>query len=140
MNVLNGIKNFLQFINDNWTIIMVIIGLIIAILRKVKDYFNKSDEEKIDIAKKQIQETVLKLVTDAEVDYEEWVKAGAIKRSQVIEDIFIMYPILAKVTNQEKLISWIDEMINEALKIMRDIIKENSEQSSDSINEKTVSE
>ena len=125
MNVLNGIKNFLQFINDNWTLIIVIIGLIIAIVKKTKDYFKKTDKEKIEIAKNQIQETILKLITDAEVDYLEWTKAGGIKRSQVIEQIFLMYPILSKVTNQEDLISWIDSIIDESLKTMRDIFEHN---------------
>ena len=83
INILYGIQNFLQFINDHWTVITVIIALLISIVKKTKDFFNKSDEEKIAIAKKQIQETMLKLVTDAEVDYLEWIKAGDIKRSQI---------------------------------------------------------
>lgn len=127
MNILNGIQNFLFFINNNWTAIIIIIGLVIAIKRKVKTYFSKSDDEKIAIAKKHIQETVLKLVTEAEVDYYEWTKAGAVKRSQVIEQIFTMYPILSKATNQDELIIWIDEVIDESLKTMRDIFKENNE-------------
>ena len=51
MNILIGIQNFLQIINDNWTTIIVIIGLIVAIVKKAKDYLSKSDEEKIEIAK-----------------------------------------------------------------------------------------
>lgn len=125
MNILNGIQNFLQFINDHWTNIIVIIGLVIAIIKKAKDYFSKSDEEKIAIAKKQIEEIMLRFVTDAECDYREWVSAGEIKRSQVIEQIFAKYPILSKVTDQEELISWIDHIIDEALETMREIFAEN---------------
>ena len=88
MNFLNGLQNFLQLINDNWTTIIVIIGLALAIFKKAKSYFSKSDDEKIAIAKKQITETMLKMITDAEVDYEDWNKAGSIKRSQVIKEIF----------------------------------------------------
>jgi hypothetical protein len=127
LNILHGVQNFLQFINDNWTSIIVIIGLIIAIVKKAKDFFSKTDEEKIAIAKKQIKETMLRLVTDAEVDYCEWVSAGSIKRAQVIEQVFEMYPILSKVTNQEKLIEWIDDVIDEALETMREIFAENAE-------------
>ena len=126
MNILNGIKNFLQFINDNWTMIIIVIGLLISVIQKVKGYISKSNEEKIAIAKKQIQEIMLRLVTDSEVDYLEWQNAGAIKRSQVIEEIFEMYPILSKVTNQDEIIKWIDDVIDEALKTMRDIFEENS--------------
>lgn len=127
LNILHGIQNFLQFINDNWTSIIVIIGLILAIAKKAKNFFSKSDEEKIAIAKKQIKETMLRLVTDAEVDYFEWVSAGSIKRAQVIEQVFEMYPILSKVTNQEELIEWIDDVIDEALETMREIFAENAE-------------
>lgn len=123
MNILTGIQNFLEYVNAHWTEIIVIVGLLIALYKKIKDYAVKSDEEKIAIAKKQIKETMLRLVTDAEKDYYEWVKAGAIKRSQVIEEIFMMYPILSKAVNQEELIAWIDDVIKEALKTMRDIFE-----------------
>lgn len=125
MVVLNGIKNFLEIIETNWTTIIVIIGLVIAIVKKAKSYFNKSDEEKIEIAKQQVKEIILKLISDAEVDYDEWKKAGSIKRSQVIKDIFIEYPILSKTVNQEDLIKWIDETIDDALVTLREIVKEN---------------
>lgn len=125
MEVLNGIKNFLQFINNNWTLIIIIIGLIITIYEKIKKYIKTSNKEKIDIAKEQIKEVILKLVSDAEVDYEEWNKAGSIKRSQVIEQIFSKYPILSKEMNQEELISWTDNVIDESLNTLRDIINKN---------------
>lgn len=125
MNILTGIQNFLEIVNNNWTTIMVIIGLIIAISKKAKNYFSKSDEEKIAIAKKQIQETMLRMITEAEISYEEWNKAGSIKRSQVIEEIFTNYPVLSKVVNQEELIKWIDSEINNSLKTLREIVKEN---------------
>ena len=34
MNILDGIKNFLNLINDNWTSIIVIIGLCVVIKNK----------------------------------------------------------------------------------------------------------
>ena len=133
MNVLDGILNFLQFINDNWTTLVAIIVLIFSIVKKTQNFINKSNDEKIDIAKKQVKETMLKLVTDAEEDYQEWVKAGAVKRAQVIEQIFLTYPILSKITNQEEFILWIDCIINESLKTMRDIIAEQDSKESVSV-------
>ena len=123
--MLNGIQNFLQFVNDNWTSIIIIISLIIAIVQKVKKYFAKSTEEQIATAKSQISEIVLKLITDAEVDYKDWEKAGSIKRSQVIQKIFDEYPILAKVVDQQEVVNWIDEMIDTSLKELRNIVAEN---------------
>lgn len=131
MDILNGIKNFLSFINDNWTTILVIIGLALALCKKIESYSKLSTDKKIEIAKKQISENILKLITQAEKDYAEWEKAGSIKRSEVISEIYKEYPILAKVVNQEELVKWIDEQIDNALPALRDIIKQNEKDISD---------
>ena len=125
MDILNGIKNFLSLINDNWTTILVIIGLALALWKKIESYSKLSTDKKIEIAKKQISENILKLITQAEKDYAEWEKAGSIKRSEVISEIYKEYPILAKVVNQEELVKWIDEQIDNALPTLREIIKQN---------------
>lgn len=124
-NALYAIQNFLQLVNDNWTVIIVIVALLISIGKKAKEFFGKSDDEKIAIAKKQVQETMLKLITDAEIDWQDYKKSGSVKRAQVIEEIFEKYPILSKVTDQEALIAWIDETIDDALKTMREVFTEN---------------
>lgn len=124
---MNGIQNFLSLINDNWTSIMVIIGLMLAIYKKAKDYFSKSNDEKIAIAKAQIKERMLKMITDAEINFEEWKQAGSIKRSQVIGEIFEKYPVLSKSINQEELINWIDEEIDNSLKILREVVANKGE-------------
>lgn len=124
--VLNGVYNFLNYINNNWTMIFAIIVLVLAIARKAKSFFGKSQEEQVAIAKAQINEIMLRLVTEAECDYYEWIQSGEIKRAQVIDEVFAMYPILSKVTNQEEVIRWIDEAIDEALKTMRKIFEENA--------------
>lgn len=131
MDILNGIKNFLSLINDNWTTILVIIGLSLALWKKIESYSKLSTDKKIEIAKKQISENILKLITQAEKDYAEWEKAGSIKRSEVISEIYKEYPILAKVVNQEELVKWIDEQIDNALPTLRDIIKQNEKDKSD---------
>lgn len=128
MSILDGIKNFLEFINNNWTSIAVVIGLANVVAKKAIAYFSKSDEEKIDIAQKQIRETMLKLITDAEQDYDEWKLAGSIKRAQVIDKIFANYPILSKVTDQKESIKWIDDAIDDSLVTLRKIVEENKKQ------------
>ncbi len=122
---LTGIKNFLQLVNDNWTLIIIVIGLVITLYRKAKSYFSLTNEEKIDIAKKQVSEIILKKISDAEEEYEKWVEAGSVKRAKVMEEIFKQYPILSKVTNQEELIKWIDTQIDDALVELRKIIEKN---------------
>ena len=125
MNFLHSIQNLLQFLNDNWASITIIFGLSISLARNIRDYLEKSNDEKIAIAKSQIHETVLKMITDAEEYYDEYKKSGSIKRSQVIGEIFNNYPILSKVVDQEELIKWIDNEIDNALITLRKVIEEN---------------
>ena len=127
MNVLTGIQKFLNFVNENWVMIASIITVGIMIAKKAKSYFSMSQEEQLKIVKIQIREVMLKLVTEAEFDYKEFAKAGSVKRSQVIDEIFTMFPMLSMITNQEEIIAWIDEMIDEALKEMRKILEVNSD-------------
>ena len=120
--MLNGIKNFLEFVDANWTTLVIIAGLLIGLYKKVSNYLKKSNEEKVAIAKHQIREIMLKMISDAECDYDEWNKAGEIKRSQVIKKIYEMYPILSKVVNQEELTEWIDAEIDDSLETLNDIV------------------
>lgn len=122
---LNGIYNFLDYVNQNWTMIAAIAVLALAITKKAITFFRMPKDKQLEIAKAQIKEIMLRLVTEAECDYREWVKSGEIKRAQVIDEIFAMYPILSEVTNQEEIIAWLDEAIDEALKTMRKIFEEN---------------
>lgn len=124
---MKGIQSFLELINNNWTSILVCIGLVIGIIKKVVDFFSKTDEERIEIVKKEIQQTMLKMISDAEANYADWNKAGEIKRSQVIKEIYERYPILSKAINQEEMIAWIDNEIDNSLKTLREIIKVNSD-------------
>ena len=120
--MLNGIKNFLEFVNQNWMNLVIIAGLLIGLYQKISTYLKKSNEEKVEIAKHQIREIMLKMISDAECDYDEWNKSGAIKRSQVIKKIYEMYPILSKVVNQEELTEWIDAEIDDSLETLNNIV------------------
>ena len=120
--MLNGIKNFLEFVDANWMNLVIIAGLLIGLYQKISTYLKKSNEEKVEIAKHQIREIMLKMISDAECDYDEWNKSGAIKRSQVIKKIYEMYPILSKVVNQKELTEWIDAEIDDSLETLNDIV------------------
>lgn len=124
---MRGIQNFLEIVNENWVSILVCIGLVIGVIEKINAFFQKSNENQIEIAKTQIQQTMLKLITSAEIDFDKWNESGSIKRSQVIEEIFRKYPILSKATNQNDVINWLDSQINESLKTLRTIVKANQD-------------
>lgn len=125
--MLNGVKNFLEILNENWTSILVVSGIIITLVQKTIKYFSKTDEERIAIAKEQITQQMLKFIGDAEEDYEDWKKAGELKRAQVIGKIFKDYPILSKVVDQKELIKWIDDTIDDSLVTLRKIVEENKQ-------------
>lgn len=118
---MNGLINFLTFIKDNWTLITTIIGLLLWIAIKLKNYIALTKEEKINMTLTNVKSIILSLVSKAEEDWGS--QTGRIKRSQVISEIFNKYPILTEVTNQDELLNKIDEMIDEALDSMRKILE-----------------
>ena len=121
---MDSINNLLEWLNNNWSAIVVVAGLILALYEKIKSYLSKSTEEKIAIAKEQAHEIILKLVSEAETDYEDIEHAGAIKRSQVFSYIYEKFPVLEKVISQDELTVWIDNQIDDALDTLRDILEE----------------
>lgn len=120
---LNGIQNFLMMINNYWPTIVVVIGLAIILYRKVKDYLAMQEDEKIQAVKEQLGNIILSLVSNAERSYAEYNKAGQIKRSEVIAEIYKQYPILGKVADQGALLEYIDKLIDEALETVREIVR-----------------
>ena len=123
-----AIENFLNYLSDNWLTLLVCIGLTFTLVKMITRYLSLDTNERIGIAKKQIKEAMLKLITEAEIDFEEWNKSGSIKRSKVIADIYEKYPILSKAASQEAVIAFIDGEINSSLKTLREILKENKKE------------
>lgn len=122
---MDSIINFLAFLNENWIYILICVGIIVGIIQKTISYFEKSTKEKIEIAKSQVKEILLKMVADAEEEYSDILDAGKIKRSKVISNIFDQFPILSKAIDQDNLISWIDSEIDNSLDTLHSIIDSN---------------
>ena len=125
---MTAIENFLGYLSENWVMILVLIGAAFSVGKLICKYLELSNEEKIEVAKKLIREAMLKMITEAEIDFEEWNKSGSIKRSKVIADIYEKYPILSKAASQEAVIAFIDGEINSSLKTLREILKENKKE------------
>ena len=140
-------KNFielLQWIYDSWATIATLAVLIYGIYKKaeksIKDWRNKTEEEKqkaideatkkaIDYARNALGDYILALVAKAEIDWnEQGDKLGDIKRAQVIAEVYAKYPILEQVADKEELLAYIDQLINDALKIVRDKIRKEAEE------------
>ena len=136
---MEGIKNFLQLINDNWTTITTILILLFAIYTKAKKFYldwkAKTEEEKqkaieeakqiaIINAKNALADFILVLVSKAELEWQsEEGKLGKVKRAQVIAEIYAKYPILEEVEDKDALLEYIDTLIAEALKTVRKEIR-----------------
>lgn len=125
---MTAIENFLSYLSDNWVMILALIGAAFSIGKMISRYLSLSNEEKVEVAKKLIKEAMLKMITEAEIDFEEWNKSGSIKRSKVIADIYEKYPILSKAASQEEVIAFIDSEINNSLKTLREVLKENKKE------------
>ena len=126
---MEGIKNTLIIIEENWTNILIVLSCLFAIYRKAKKYINMNNEEK-EKEKEELKEgtlkivktVLLKLMSEAEIEWNDFEKSGSIKRSQVIKELYNEFPILKEFTDQDKLLAIIDNMIKEEKSKMDDVI------------------
>lgn len=122
---MEGIIKFLKLIEENWTLIITLIGLILGIYTKVKKYIKLSREEKINIALEQVKSSMLSLVVEAEKEYKS--DTGKLKRSKVLNEIYTKYPELKDVIKQEELEKELDDLIKESLEKMKEMLENNEE-------------
>lgn len=120
---MESINKVLMYVNENWVQICVFLGLAIALAKNLKAFIKLSNEDKVKFAKNAIAQTLTRAVANAEYEYADWNKAGAIKRAQVIEEVFDRYPVLTKVTNQKEIVEWLDGEIDKSLAILGDTVK-----------------
>lgn len=137
---MKSLQNLLEFLNNNWSQIVIILTLLLTVLTKLKAFIEnwqaKTQEEKdkaaqeafekaVETAKKALADYILILVSQAEIDWQsEDGKLGKTKRAQVIAQIYAKYPVLEQVQNKEELLSYIDNLINEALKTVREELRQ----------------
>ena len=79
-------------------------------------------EQKVEAALKVVKAELLKLMSDAEIEWQDFNKSGEIKKSQVISEIYKKFPFLAEYISQDELIEKIGEMIEEQKAKMDEII------------------
>ncbi len=135
---MKSINNLLMWINENWASLVTIIILLLAVLTKIRNFYldwkNKTEQEKkeeiekaIKNAKIAIAENILSYVSEAEINWSAWIKMGDIKRSEVIKQLYVDYPILLQVVDQDELIKFIDDAINKALETVREKIRNDNQ-------------
>lgn len=118
---MQGIDNFIKFIAENWTFIVIIISIIIKAIISVSDFMKKSKEERKAAAWSELSRIALSLVSDAETAWGS--KTGEIKKSEVIKKIYDKLPALSEIANEAETSEQIDKIIDDALEQMREILK-----------------
>lgn len=137
---MTSLTKLLQFIVDNWSQIIILATLILTIITRtekfIRDWKAKSQEQKekemqeafdkaVMAAKNALADYILILVSKAEIDWQSADgKLGATKRAQVIEEIYNKYPILEQVQDKKELLNYIDTLINDALKTVREELRQ----------------
>lgn len=153
---MKSLQKLLELIIENWSQIVIILTLLLTIYTKLKQFITdwkaKTEEEKkkaaeealnkaIETAKSALADYILILVSKAEIDWQsEEGKLGATKRAQVIEQIYEKYPVLEQVTDKKELLSYIDSLINDALKTVREELRQPTKTLEEKIIEETEKE
>lgn len=123
-NAFSGVRVFLQAINDNWGTIIIIIGLVLLLIEKIKKYLKLSKEQKIEIALEGVKQEMLKLMSDAEIQWKDYKKSGQIKKSQVIKEIYTDFPELKRYMSEDELIEKIEKIIDDNMKELDIVIND----------------
>ena len=121
---MDGIKNLLSWLNNNWSFIIIIIGLGLFACRKITDFMKLSEEDQINQILIAVKGILLSKMAEAEIGWEDYKKSGDLKRSEVINEIYKEFPILKDICDQEKLIEIITSMIDDEMDNMNRIINE----------------
>lgn len=125
---MEGILNVLNFLKENWTAIVIIIALVYAAYGLFQKLQNMSSEERKAAILQIVKSLVLKLMSDAEVNWSDISKAGKIKSAEVIERIYLQYPQLARFKDQEELIASIQKIIDDKMEELREIMRKQAEE------------
>lgn len=136
---MEGLMKLINFIQENWGMIVAIatalFGLYQAAKREIMRFRAMSEAEQqnaiheaqnkaIEEARKALATIILKLCSEAEIAWADaGSKLGPVKRAEVIDACFTKYPVLLTVTDQDELLAYIDKLIDEALKTVREKIR-----------------
>ena len=125
INFMNGINNFANLIQGQWTNIVVVIAIVAGLVRSIINYYTMNEEQRVQAALKVISEELMKMMVQAEIQWKDYKKSGELKRSQVIKDIYNQFPFLSRYMDQEKLVQTIYEMIDKQMDNMNELMKKN---------------
>lgn len=121
---MQGLKNTINFIIENWSNIIILACLIYGIILRVKKFHKLSEEEKVDAALTIVNKQLLKWMSDAELQWSDIKKSGELKKSEVITKIYDEFPNLKEFVDQDKLLQTISNMIDENMAQLNKVLVE----------------
>lgn len=104
-------------------VLPTIIAICVFILAGAKiglTYIDKIRSMNIQSILAIVKASVLKLMTDAEIDFANYKKSGEIKKSQVISNIYKQFPELQKVKDQGELQKELSDIIEGEMEKIRE--------------------
>ena len=116
------VNNVVNSLSNSLPTIIIVIAIIIGAARMVIQYSKMTKEERVNTALKVIKEELLKLMSDAEIEWEDYKKSGELKKSQVLKEIYSQFPFLATYIDQDTLVNKLYELIDNEMENMNKII------------------
>lgn len=116
------VNNVVNSLSNSLPTIIIVIAIIIGVVRIVIQYSKMTKEERVNAALKVIKEELLKLMSDAEIEWEDYKKSGELKKSQVLKEIYSQFPFLATYIDQDTLVNKLYELIDNEMENMNKII------------------
>lgn len=103
----------------DWFLITISIAAVIYAIAitiyVIQKLVKSSNEEKLAMIKRLIAINIDAMVAEAEFEFLDYEKSGLLKWSYVMQTIYEKYPELYKVSEQEKIIKWLDELIEKSV-------------------------
>lgn len=119
---MNGLSNTLEFIQENWSNILLIITAIVTVIYRVISFNKLSKQQKVEAILTIVKSELLKFMSEAEIDWKEYEKSGLLKKSDVITKIYDKFPLLKEYLDQDTLIQTISNMIDSGMTEMNKIV------------------
>lgn len=116
------VNNVVNSLSNSLPTIIIVIAIIIGVVRMVIQYSKMTKEERVNAALKVIKEELLKLMSDAEIEWEDYKKSGELKKSQVLKEIYSQFPFLVTYIDQDTLVNKLYELIDNEMENMNKII------------------
>lgn len=125
---MTGTKLVFHFLLDNWLDILISLLIISIIIEDIRAIIKRKDTKKIVKTLEKVSGPIASYVNDVEMKWakKHIVKAGAVKRAEVISKIYEKYPELSDYVNQKLIIDTIDELIDDALKGIENMKKDDT--------------